>query len=193
MISKKFQRNGLTIRLSNDKDVKTFNLKWKGINKSTNILSFLNNDQIFSIENNNGVIITGNDNSKVIIKVFSSLTCPHCANFHIKIFQKLKIDFVDKNKVKYEHHAFPLDLAALNAEKVLGCVENDEKKLKLLNELYKNQGSWAGGSDINSINQKIFKITNNYGLNNDKNKRCLNDQDLEDEILNERINASKKY
>ena len=46
------QRNGLTIRLSNDKDVKAFNLKWKGINKSTNILSFLNNDKVFSFENN---------------------------------------------------------------------------------------------------------------------------------------------
>ena len=48
----KTQRNGLTIRLSNDKDVKAFNLKWKGINKSTNILSFLNNNQVFSFENN---------------------------------------------------------------------------------------------------------------------------------------------
>ena len=48
----KTERNGLTIRLSNDIDVKVFNLKWKGINKPTNILSFLNNDQIFSIENN---------------------------------------------------------------------------------------------------------------------------------------------
>ena len=144
-------------------------------------------------EENRVVLKTGNQKAKVVVKVFSSLTCPHCANFHIKIFQKLKIDFVDNNKVKYEHHAFPLDLAALNAEKVLGCVENHEKKLKLLNELYKNQDSWARSSDINSINQKIFKITNNYGLNNDKNKRCLNDQDLEDEILNERINASKKY
>ena len=48
----KTQRNGLSIRLSNDKDVKAFNLKWKGINKSTNILSFLNNDRIFPFENN---------------------------------------------------------------------------------------------------------------------------------------------
>ena len=48
----KTERNGLTIRLSNDIDVKAFNLKWKGINKPTNILSFLNNDQIFSNENN---------------------------------------------------------------------------------------------------------------------------------------------
>ena len=139
------------------------------------------------------VLTVGNENAKVTVKVFSSLTCPHCANFHIKIFQKLKIDFVDNNKVKYEHHAFPLDLAALNAEKVLGCVENDEKKLKLLNELYKNQDSWASGSDINSINDKLFKISNNFGMNNDKNNSCLNDQNLEDEILNGRINANKKY
>jgi len=48
----KTERYGLTIKLSNDIDVKAFNLKWKGINKPTNILSFLNNDQIFSNENN---------------------------------------------------------------------------------------------------------------------------------------------
>ena len=48
----KAQRDKLTIRLSNDKEVKAFNLKWKGINKSTNILSFLNNDQTVSFENN---------------------------------------------------------------------------------------------------------------------------------------------
>ena len=48
----KTERNGLTIRLSNDIDIQVFNLKWKGINKPTNILSFLNNDQIFSFENN---------------------------------------------------------------------------------------------------------------------------------------------
>ena len=139
------------------------------------------------------VLSIGSQNAEVTVKVFSSLTCPHCANFHTKIFQKLKKDFIDNDEVKYEHHGFPLDLAALNAEKVLGCVENDDKKLKLLNDLYENQDSWASGSDINSINQKIFNISNNYGLNNDKNRNCLNDQDLEDEILNERINASKKY
>ena len=48
----KAQRDKLTIRLSNDKEVKAFNLKWKGINKSTNILSFLNNENLFSFENN---------------------------------------------------------------------------------------------------------------------------------------------
>ena len=48
----KVKRNGLTIRLSNDKEVKAFNFKWKGVNKPTNVLSFLNNDKVFSFENN---------------------------------------------------------------------------------------------------------------------------------------------
>ena len=47
----KTQRNGLTIRLSNDKEVKDFNSKWRGINKATNVLSFLNNDKVFSFKN----------------------------------------------------------------------------------------------------------------------------------------------
>ena len=48
----RIKNNGLTVRLSNDKDVKIYNLKWKGINKPTNILSFMNNDKVFSFENN---------------------------------------------------------------------------------------------------------------------------------------------
>ena len=144
-------------------------------------------------EENRVVLKTGNQKAKVVVKVFSSLTCPHCANFHNKVFLNLDKEFISNGKVRYEHHGFPLDLAALNAEKILGCVASTELKLNLLNELYKKQDTWASGSDINNINQKIFKISNNYGLNNDKNNSCLNDQNLEDEILNARINANKKY
>ena len=174
--------------------IKKNNLKFLEINSISIVIIFC----LFFFSNlssneNRAVLSIGNQNAKVTVKIFSSLTCPHCANFHKKIFQKLKKEMIDNDKVKYEHHAFPLDLAALNAEKVLGCVESAETKLNLLNDLYNNQDSWASGSDINSINEKIFKISNNYGLNNDKNKRCLNDGDLEDEILNERINANKKY
>ena len=157
------------------------------------IVFFLFSKVYLNAGENRAILSVGNQDAKVNIKVFSSLTCPHCANFHNKIFQKLKKDFIDNNKVKYEHHGFPLDLAALNAEKILGCVESKDKKIKLLNDLYKSQDIWASGSDINSINDKLFKISNNFGLNNDKNNSCLNDQNLEDEILNERINATKNY
>ena len=123
----------------------------------------------FSTQVESKILSIGNSDAKVTIKVFSSLTCPHCAKLHDSIFNKLKNEYIDKGLVKFEHHPFPLDLAALNAEKILGCVASTESKLNLLNELYKKQDTWASGSDINSINQKIFKISNNYGLNNDKN------------------------
>ena len=142
---------------------------------------------------NKSLLSIGNKDAKVTVKVFSSLTCPHCANFHTKIFKKLKKEFIDTNNVTFEHHGFPLDLAALNAEKILRCVENKNKRLDLLNNLYEKQDIWASGSDINSINKKLIKIANDYGLNDDKSNKCLNNEKLENEILEERINGSKKY
>ena len=56
------------------------------------------------------ILTIGSTNAKVTVKVFSSLTCPHCANFHNAIFNNLKKDYIDKGLVKFEHHAFPLDL-----------------------------------------------------------------------------------
>ena len=70
---------------------------------------------------NSKALTIGNSNAKVTVKVFSSMTCPHCANFHTAIFNNLKKDFIDKGLVRFEHHAFPLDLAALNAEVVIRC------------------------------------------------------------------------
>ena len=94
------------------------------------------------------VLKIGNENAKITIKVFSSLTCPHCASFHEKIFEDLKINYIDKNLVKFEHHAFPLDLAALNAEKIVRCASSTEAKFKLLTKIYDKQTKWAVGSDI---------------------------------------------
>ena len=123
--------------------------------------------QCYSSENK-GLLYIGSKDAKVTVKVFSSLTCPHCANFHIKIFKKLKKEFVDTNNVRFEHHSFPLDLAALNAEKIIRCVENKNIRLNLLTGLYKMQDNWASGSDINSINEKLIKIANDYNINSDK-------------------------
>ena len=135
----------------------------------------------------------GSPEAKVTVKVFSSLTCPHCADFHTSIFNKLKEEYIDKGLVRFEHHAFPLDLAALNAEVVVRCQTNNDKKFKLLEEIYNKQKFWAVGSDINNINSLIKKVGLDFDLTEDKMDTCLNNSDAQDEILNERIEAQKKY
>ena len=135
----------------------------------------------------------GSADAKVTIKVFSSLTCPACAHFHGKIHENLKEEFIDTGKVRFEHHAFPLDLAALNAEKILRCIKNSEKSFQFLSEIYKKQNKWAVGSDINKINESLKKISLNFNLDSAKIDSCLKDENTQDKILNERIQAQKKY
>jgi len=135
----------------------------------------------------------GSADAKVTIKVFSSLTCPACAHFHEKIHKNLKEEFIDTGKVRFEHHAFPLDLAALNAEKILRCVKNSERSFQFLSEIYKKQNKWAVGSDINKINESLKKIGLNFNLDSAKIDSCLKDENTQDKILNERIQAQKKY
>ena len=147
----------------------------------------------FSIELKSKEVGIGDVNSKVTIKVFSSLTCPACANFHSKIFYQIKEEFIDKGLVRFEHHPFPLDLAALNAEIIVRCHVDNIKKFELLGKIYEKQKLWAVGSDINKINDSIKKIGLESNLNNKDMDDCLKDENKQDEILNQRIDAQKKY
>ena len=139
------------------------------------------------------IVSEGNSEAKVIVKVFSSLTCPACANWHSKIFYQMKKDFIDEGLVRFEHHPFPLDLAALNAEIILRCQDDDNKRLELLGKIYEKQNIWAVGSDIKKINNSIKKIGYQIGLRNDEMDKCLKNDKSQDEILNQRIDAQKKY
>ena len=147
----------------------------------------------FTVQAESKILSIGSPDAKVTVKVFSSLTCPHCANFHEVIFDKLKDEYIDKNLVRFEHHAFPLDLAALNAEVVVRCQANNDNKFKLLGEIYKKQTFWAIGSDINKINNLIKKIGLEFDLTENKIDECLKNSEAQDEILNQRIEAQKKY
>ena len=147
----------------------------------------------FSVQAKSNMLSIGSIKAKVTVKVFSSLTCPHCADFHNSVFSDLKKDYIDKGLVKFEHHAFPLDLAALNAEIIIRCQSNNEKRFKLLKAIYDKQKFWAVGSNIEKINDLIKKVGEDYDLSEEIMDKCLNDSNTQDEILNQRIEAQKKY
>ena len=51
----------------------------------------------------------------------------------------------------------------------------------------------AVGSDIIPINDSIKKIASKFGLDNKTMNQCLDNEEAQDRILNERIVAQKKY
>ena len=134
-----------------------------------------------------------NKDAQIDVRVFSSLTCPHCAHFHEKVVLKIKSDSVLNNIVNFEHIGFPLDLAALNAEKILYCSKNQENRFELLTHLYNEQNNWASGSNINDINESLKKIANKFKISNINVAKCLKDENLEEEILKRMLDAKKKF
>ena len=141
---------------------------------------------------NNEEIFIGNKNAKIEIKIYSSFTCPHCANFHKNIYPKLIKEYASKDLIKITFNDFPLDIAALNASKIVRC-SSKESSILLIDEIYKNQNNWSAGDKIEEINKKLFLIANKFNLSNEKLLNCLKDEKLEEKILNDRINGQKKY
>ena len=135
-------------------------------------------------------IYEGNINAKIQLVVYESLTCGHCADFHKNVYPDLKKEFIDKGLIKIEFRNFPLDLAALNASKIAHC-KNDGKS-NILHFLFDNQKIWAKGETIDEINLNLETALNkeNFGININK---CLNNKKIEDHILEDRIEAVKKF
>ena len=135
-------------------------------------------------------IIEGNTFAKVKLIVFESLTCSHCANFHKNVYPSLKEDFLDKGLASIEFRSFPLDLAAFNASKIAHC-KNDGNS-KVLHYLYLNQDKWIKGSTIDDLNKNLKKAIKDSSFSLDFEK-CVNDKQIEDYILEDRINGAKKF
>ena len=135
-------------------------------------------------------IIEGNIDAKVKLIVFESLTCSHCANFHKNIYPSLKEEFINKGHVSIEFKNFPLDMAALNASKIALCKNNG--KSEILHYLFENQSQWVKGNTIADLNKNLKNLMDKskFKLNFDQ---CLNNKEIEDFILEDRINGTKKY
>ena len=152
------------------------------------LILFFGSISILNAEGNR--IIVGNKDAKITIIAYESLTCSHCADFHKNVYPQLKKDYIDTGLVKIEFRHFPLDVAAFNASKISQCKSNES--LKILNSLYSNQQAWVRGKNVEEINDNLKTFIKNQGFDLDFEK-CINDKKIEDYVLNDRIEGTKKF
>lgn len=88
----------------------------------------------------------GDPQAKVTIVEYSSLTCPHCAEFHHDVLPQIKADYIDKGLVRWVFRDFPLDGRAMGAAMVARCVP-PERYFGFVDMLFRDQQAWARGSD----------------------------------------------
>ena len=135
-------------------------------------------------------IVVGDKNAKITIITFESLTCSHCANFHNDVYPQLKKEYLDTGLAKIEFRHFPLDMAAFNASKIAQCKNDGDSTI--LNSLFANQQKWVKGSSIEEANKNLQKFLISEGFNVDF-EGCINNKEIEDFILNDRIDGVKKF
>ena len=135
------------------------------------------------------MITIGSYDAMVKIKVFSSLTCPHCANFHIKVIPEIKKKYVESGKVQIILIDFPLDQAAFNASKLLHCLDQ-KKQITFLDTIYENQNEWAAGSSINEIKLQTINSEGRKSKKNTREKFSKNFDEKINKIKNKNIRNS---
>ena len=135
-------------------------------------------------------LVSGKIDAKITIIAYESLTCSHCANFHKDIYPQLKKDFLDTGLAKIEFRHFPLDIAAFNGAKIAQC--NYDQGLEILESLYSNQQEWVRGSSIDEVNDNLKNFIEKKGFKINFEK-CVNNKNIENFILNDRIEGVKKF
>ena len=131
----------------------------------------------------------GDPAAPVTIIEYSSLTCPHCAAFHAKILPELKQRYIDTGKVRLVLRDFPLDATALKAAIVAHCA-GPERQPQFVEVFFAQQQNWARAADPVQALKQLAKLG---GLGEAQIDACLADKELENAILQARLDGEQKY
>ncbi len=134
-------------------------------------------------------MVLGSPDAKVTIVEYASLTCPHCATFHINTLPALKREYIDKGLVKLIYRDFPLDGLALRASMMAQCAGPD-RYFGFIELLFTRQQVWATNKDPLEGLAGIGKMG---GMTEDEFKTCLTDKSVEDLVLSDALEGEKTY
>ncbi len=134
-------------------------------------------------------MVMGDPAAKVTIVEYSSMTCPHCANFHANTLPGLKEKYIDTGKVKLVFREFPFDPRAAAAFMLARCAPEGQY-FPMVDVLYKQQQVWATAKDAREPMLQIAKLA---GFTQESFEACLKNQELLDKVRAVFDKAAKEY
>ncbi len=133
--------------------------------------------------------VLGDPRAPVTMLDFSSLTCPHCAEFHTKTLPELKTRYIDTGKLKMVFRDFPLDRNALHASILARCAPA-ARYYGFLDVLFKSQSSWGRAADPKKALAQIGALG---GVPPADFEACLAMKPLEDALIQRTYEAQKSF
>ena len=133
--------------------------------------------------------VLGEESARVAILEYSSLTCPHCAQFHAEGYRHLKSAYIDTGKVKLVFRDFPLDGLALRAAALAECLPA-ERYYPFLQLLFEGQKGWARSEQPLA---ELVRLGQLAGLSRERASDCLQDEAAFEKIIQERLTGQEDY
>ena len=133
----------------------------------------------------------GNEDAPVTIIEYASLSCSHCADFHINKLPTLIEEYVNSGKVKIVFRHFPFNYPALLGSMVLHCVPNDVR-FDYTEALYFLQKKWVV-KENKKTKQELFKIMQSGGMTKDKFDECISNTEIENSIIQKLVAVQNEY
>ncbi len=121
-------------------------------------------------------MILGKLDAPVEVIEYASFTCPHCANFHDAVFDKLKKNYIDTGKVKFIYREVYFDKFGLWAAMVARCA-GPEKYFPVSDMIYDTQKEWIGDGQPATIAENLRKIGLKAGMSKEALDACMNDNE----------------
>ncbi len=146
-------------------------------------------DAVSNPELGPGDRVLGQEGARVTILEYSSLTCPHCAQFHAEGYRHLKSAYIDTGKVKLVFRDFPLDGLALRAAALAECVPA-ERYFPFLQLLFESQKGWARSDDPVA---ELVRLGQLAGLSDQRAVGCIQDEAGLEKIIQERLTGQEDY
>ncbi|MDR3325804.1 MAG: DsbA family protein [Rhodospirillaceae bacterium] len=132
--------------------------------------------------------IIGHKDAPITIINYSSLTCLHCAEFHIKTFPKIKSEWIDTGKVKFIFRDFPMDTLSQATAMISHCSGNHY--FAFLDIFFRNQERLINSQNhLNSI-KDVAKLG---GMDEKEIDQCIINNTLLKKINSRADDAINRY
>ncbi|MBA8841244.1 MULTISPECIES: DsbA family protein [unclassified Ochrobactrum] len=134
-------------------------------------------------------MVYGKADAPVTIIEYASLTCPHCADFTINTFPKIKEKYIDSGKARLIFREFPFDPRATAAFMLARCAPED-RYFPMVDVFFKQQQQWATAEDGEAALLQIAKLA---GFTQESFKACLTNQQVLDDVRATMERGSKDF
>jgi protein-disulfide isomerase len=133
--------------------------------------------------------ILGAPEAPVTIIEYSSLTCPHCANFHKNVLPEVKENWIGTGRARLVYRHFPLDGLALRAALVANCIDGD-RHFSFIDALFRGQKVWSRSNDPVAALAQVAALA---GLDRAAFDACIANEAEMDRILGGAKHAQDTY